>query len=354
MRVSILKVSIVMSTYNGEKYVKEQLNSFTTQTVQPDELIIVDDCSNDSTYDILLDFKKTAPFKVIIKRNKENIGKSAFNGFSKVFSEGASMATGDIIFFSDQDDVWFPGKIEKHLEIYKLNNDIVTVINDAMRTNRSLKSFGLTQMSLFEILGFSLTSNIIGCCCSIKSEFLKFLLPVPGFASHDSIVANCCNALGIRYICKDVLQFYRRNESATMSKAQWFHFYNIVKKPNILVVVLASVFKKMNLLFSLSKASYVNEINYGTATFEFGKKILAETDFKNKNLINNKMEEIARRNNFVNEEINLINLPASARLNKVISWYKEKKIEKNLQGLIRGVKDFLLPIMENLNTKSSE
>jgi glycosyltransferase involved in cell wall biosynthesis len=67
-------ISIAMTAYNGEKYIQEQLDSYCKQTILPDELVIVDDCSTDSTQKIINNFKEKAPFKTIIIRNEENIG----------------------------------------------------------------------------------------------------------------------------------------------------------------------------------------------------------------------------------------------------------------------------------------
>ena len=59
-----MKISIAMATYNGSKYIREQLNSFLGQTLLPDELIVTDDCSSDDTEEIVRDFARLAPFEV--------------------------------------------------------------------------------------------------------------------------------------------------------------------------------------------------------------------------------------------------------------------------------------------------
>lgn len=69
-----MKVSIAMATYNGAKYLQEQLNSFLNQTRLPDELVITDDCSTDETVDIIRKFAEIAPFKVIFHQNTNNFG----------------------------------------------------------------------------------------------------------------------------------------------------------------------------------------------------------------------------------------------------------------------------------------
>ncbi|MBQ2594941.1 MAG: glycosyltransferase, partial [Candidatus Riflebacteria bacterium] len=119
-------ISIAMATYNGEKYLLEQLQSFCKQTILPTELVIYDDCSTDKTCKIIEEFSNTAPFKVKLIRGEKNIGGSVRDGYGMSFSKAAEACKGDYIFFSDQDDVWFPNKIESNAIINKLlpNNEI--------------------------------------------------------------------------------------------------------------------------------------------------------------------------------------------------------------------------------------
>lgn len=119
-----MKISIAMATYNGEKYLQEQLDSFLNQTVLPDELIVCDDCSKDSTLEILQSFKTNAPFDVTIIRNEQNIGST------KSFEKACKIATGDWVFFSDQDDVWVENKIEEFLKVFDSEDSVGLVYSD--------------------------------------------------------------------------------------------------------------------------------------------------------------------------------------------------------------------------------
>src|SRR3989339_673267 len=100
-----MNISIAMCTYNGEKYIEQQLNSFLTQTILPNELVICDDCSKDKTIEILQEFSKKAKFPVRIYLNEKNLGST------KNFEKAIGLSKGDIIFCSDQDDVWHNQKI---------------------------------------------------------------------------------------------------------------------------------------------------------------------------------------------------------------------------------------------------
>lgn len=203
-----MKVSIAMATYNGEKYLWEQLESFLRQTRLPDELVVCDDCSTDHTVDILEDFVKIAPFPVCIFQNEANLG------YSGNFGRAISLCQGDVIFLSDQDDVWFPEKIEIVLRAFRETHSLV-VINNALLTEESLKPVGLTIVDQIRYVGFPLSSFVHGCCTAFRSELLRLLLPIPPEVAFDSWV-HCLGAiLNRRFILLRPLQYYRRHGKNT-------------------------------------------------------------------------------------------------------------------------------------------
>ncbi len=99
------RISIAMATYNGENFIREQLDSIARQTLLPTELVITDDGSTDSTLEIIERFSRTAPFPVRIFRNPSRLG------YADNFFKAASLCTGDIVAFCDQDDIWLEGKL---------------------------------------------------------------------------------------------------------------------------------------------------------------------------------------------------------------------------------------------------
>lgn len=101
-------VSVVMATYNGEKYLREQLDSILAQTYPIHELIIQDDCSTDYTPQICREYEAKYPC-VHFYENDHNLG------FNENFKSASMRATGDYVALSDQDDVWFNDKIEKQV-----------------------------------------------------------------------------------------------------------------------------------------------------------------------------------------------------------------------------------------------
>jgi glycosyltransferase involved in cell wall biosynthesis len=102
-------ISIAMATYNGARFIREQLDSLAAQTVLPEELIVSDDGSTDDTLSIIEEFAKTARFQVKIVRNETRLG------YRANFMKCAALCTGDLIAFCDQDDIWFKQKLERQL-----------------------------------------------------------------------------------------------------------------------------------------------------------------------------------------------------------------------------------------------
>ena len=114
--------SVALITYNGEKYLRRQLDSLAAQTCLPDELVVCDDGSTDQTLEILCSFAATAPFSVRVFQNERNLG-PGFN-FRKVFSQCQS----EVTFFCDQDDVWLPDKLARALEVFTNEPEVGRVL----------------------------------------------------------------------------------------------------------------------------------------------------------------------------------------------------------------------------------
>lgn len=122
------KISVVISTYNGEEFIFEQMRSILDQTISPDEVLIYDDGSVDKTVQLcqkFIDDNELHSWKVMC--NKAN------KGVLKNFIEGAYSSTGDVIFFSDQDDIWMPSKIEVMARIVYENRSILSLTSTFSR-----------------------------------------------------------------------------------------------------------------------------------------------------------------------------------------------------------------------------
>lgn len=205
-----MKISIAMATYNGAKYLQEQLDSFASQTRQPDELIITDDGSIDNTIQIIEDFSKKAPFHVRWSQNEKKLG------YAGNFSKALSLTTGELVFLSDQDDIWFRKKIETIEKVAMQDNRTQLIINDAVLVFEDLTPTGLTKLSQIRSAGLSDRSFLMGCCMAVRRGFLRRILPIPSaFTAHDSWIAGFAEGLGRKRIVTEPLQYYRRHKNNT-------------------------------------------------------------------------------------------------------------------------------------------
>lgn len=202
-----MTISIAMTTYNGSKYLQEQLDSFVWQTRQPDELVVCDDCSTDDTIDILNRFKNYAPFRVRIFSNEINIG------YSKNFERALSLCSGDIVFLSDQDDVWLEEKLYLVETAFNNNPDIMLIINDSFVSDEYCKERFHSKLSNSKFNGLSEDAYIAGCATAIRSEFLKLVLPFPDskLFSHDLWVNKLAILSAVRMVLPQQMQLYRRH-----------------------------------------------------------------------------------------------------------------------------------------------
>lgn len=202
-----MKISIALATYNGEKYLQEQLESFLAQTRLPDELVISDDCSTDNTMNIIKSFAAKAPFEVKYWQNEKNLG------YGANFNEALLQTTGDLVFLSDQDDVWFPEKIDEMTRLSIQHPECSVLMNDSELTDADLNSVGLTKRGQMRSIGSPNTSFVMGCCSVIKRDHLDLCLPVPEGCVHDDWLMVIADALQTKFIHEQVFQYYRRHEA---------------------------------------------------------------------------------------------------------------------------------------------
>lgn len=205
-------ISIAMATYNGAKYIPEQLDSILGQTFQNFELIICDDCSSDGSTEIL-DRYSSNDSRIKVFKNKKNIG------FKKNFEKAISLCSGEYIALSDQDDIWMPD----HLDfLYHLIGDKMIACGNAEMIDANGESLGLTLQELESFNNvpkdnMQLASSIVffrnpfqGASMMIRKCFLDYALPIPdSIKYHDSWFSNLgCFCGGIIYTEK-ILNRYR-------------------------------------------------------------------------------------------------------------------------------------------------
>jgi glycosyltransferase involved in cell wall biosynthesis len=215
-----MNVSIAMATYNGERFLQEQLDSLAAQTLLPLELVVGDDGSTDGTLEILERFARRAPFPVHIQKNAPTLG------YGENFLSTASRCSGEWIAFCDQDDVWLPHKLEKHSLAIALAPSVDLVASRAIRVDEVLspvRSYSTSGRSdhiaqprkppLRTIAGHCLTFRK-----ALLIEFPWKSRPLVPFAdhrvSHDQWISVLGYLFGSRYISSEQLIMWRRHKEA--------------------------------------------------------------------------------------------------------------------------------------------
>ena len=200
--VSKSTISIAMCTFNGADYLQEQLVSIVKQTRLPDELVVCDDGSTDSTLQILGEFEKDTPFPVRIYCNKIRLGAT------KNFEKAIKLCKGEIIFLSDQDDIWLPQKIKKIVETFKKNPDTGYIFSNALVVDEKLNSIDGT---LWEYVSFTANrrrkfeqgnqievlierSVVTGATMALCKTKTNWILPIPEEWVHDKWIALLASA----------------------------------------------------------------------------------------------------------------------------------------------------------------
>lgn len=193
-----------MPTYNGEKYLREQLDSIYQQTLLPDEVIVVDDCSKDGTIAILDEYKEKYGLKYYI--NEQNLG------YNRNFEKGIHLANGDYICLCDQDDVWYPNKIERLFnKIQEIENNEPACVSsgiDVYDNNSQIivkrpigkDHSGDSPLYLYESQGCTLIFN---------RKLVEQMGEIPAEMMFDFYIGTISILLGNRYHIAEPLMSYR-------------------------------------------------------------------------------------------------------------------------------------------------
>ena len=215
-----MKLSVAMATYNGEKFIKEQLTSILNQTRLPDEIMISDDASTDKTPEILMEYKEKYPKLIKLLLNKENVG------FVKNFERAIMNSTGDLVALSDQDDVWLPEKLEKECKVLEEHQDVGMVFCNLKIVDEKLNGIGRT---MWENNNWKMNGNIIGtdffkqllkgnrvtgCTMVLRKKILNDLIPFDNRVHlHDYWLALGSSLASNVFAIREALVLYRQHSN---------------------------------------------------------------------------------------------------------------------------------------------
>ena len=199
------KVSIVVCTYNGEKYLREQIESLLVQTYPIHEIIIQDDCSLDSTWDIIIEYSARYPHLIKGICNEVNLG------WNQNFYAAIMNATGDYIACCDQDDVWMPNKIEK--QISEIGDNLLHVCSSYTWIDNQL-SPRINYATTLE--NMSLYFAYCGHQFLLKNEIKKYIpLGQEIDMAHDRFLALVAQYLDSIVVSDAILVKWRRHDKNT-------------------------------------------------------------------------------------------------------------------------------------------
>ena len=226
-----MTISVAMCTYNGARYIQEQLTSILAQTRKVDEIVICDDGSKDDTLEIIKHTTQSSSVNIRLVQNKENLG------FFRNFLQAISLCTGDIIFLSDQDDVWRDDKVEKICDWFNSHVGKDVVFTDALLIDDHNHDF--TNDTLWERVGFdahmrkyfddgyaqeiwTINNRATGATMAFRKSFVEgkdlssYNLPVHDYIiSLLAVIEDSCGYIN------DTLTFYRIHSGQTIGAAEY-------------------------------------------------------------------------------------------------------------------------------------
>lgn len=209
-------ISVVMATYNGIKFIEDQLDSIVNQTKIPDEIIIQDDLSIDGTYEFVLEYSKKYPkIKWKINKNSENLG------YKKNFYTAICNTRADYIFLCDQDDIWKKYKIEKMIDIMEKNDNILLLMSNLQsfyqencKNNIHEEFCGLKKLVHFKNLNHCVNTPRPGCSFCMRRELIEeYKANVNVNVPHDNLIWQFALLKRKAYLFNEVTMKYRRHSS---------------------------------------------------------------------------------------------------------------------------------------------
>lgn len=224
-----MSITVIICTYNGEKYIEQQILSILQQERTPDEIILLDDNSKDTTFfksRKLLE-KSNGKIKIICEKNESNLG------YVKNFEKAVLLAQNEIIVFSDQDDYWIPEKLTEIENVFN-EKDIDLVFSDGDVVDSNLKSVGYTildtkgitrkkrnDIQKGNLYRHLLKYNIVtGATIAVRKSFIKKILPFPQFWVHDAWISMIASENKRYHFIDKSLIKYRIHENNTVGTAK--------------------------------------------------------------------------------------------------------------------------------------
>lgn len=208
-----MKISVCMATYNGERFLRKQLETIVTQLAPHDELVIADDSSTDGTSAILADFAAADPRIRFFAGN--TFRSPVFN-----FEFALKQARGDIIVLADQDDIWLENKLDVVRGIFSQNmaRPLLVMLDGAVIDGDEREIYPSVLEKLKAGPGFwkNLFDNrYLGCCMAFSRDLLERALPFPqAIPMHDMWLGQLCERVGTTQFVPVMTMQYRKHSAS--------------------------------------------------------------------------------------------------------------------------------------------
>ncbi|WP_291118105.1 glycosyltransferase [Empedobacter sp. UBA7248] len=210
-----MNISVCLATYNGEKYIEEQLRSIIDQLIEGDELLILDDCSTDNTLEVI---KKIDSRFIRIHENNTNVG------HVKTFEKLITMTKNEYIFLSDQDDIWNANKRKTFLQVFESKDNVSVITSnmdyiDNIGNKLEFDTFKIVTSNSSKyyknILDIFLGKSLYyGSTMAFRKELKSIILPFPScLESHDIWIGLIANFVNGNYFIESKTLFRRLHEN---------------------------------------------------------------------------------------------------------------------------------------------
>lgn len=205
-------ISVCMATHNGEQYIQEQIESILKQLSEGDELVISDDGSTDRTISIIMSIDDSRI--KLFRYYQPNQATHSHEYVCKNFENAIKHAVGDVIFLSDQDDIWMDGKVK---EILSLLDKCLLVVHDMQCVDGAMNKIDGGYHGKFHFHNWIQKSpTYFGCVMAFRKELIPIILPFPSkLMVHDFWIGILAELKGGVYFLDKKLIIYRIHNNNT-------------------------------------------------------------------------------------------------------------------------------------------
>ena len=272
-------IDILLSTYNGEHFLKKQIDSILSQSYTEWRLLIRDDASSDATLSILKNYQREYPQKITLLSDNIDTNLGVIKSFEYLLNKSDSK----YIMFCDQDDIWLPNKIEVTLDAIKelesihstetpiaIHSDLILIDENDKILHNSFWQFANINPKLLNtnIKFLAISNSATGCTIMINQALKKLILPFPSKVyMHDMLIALTACRYGILHPIYQPTMLYRQHGNNTIGAIEYD--YNLVNKIKNIKKVIA----KAHEMYYYSTNVYKNLLDFWITKFIYYTKI---------------------------------------------------------------------------------